>query len=132
MTTTGPDDRNARDEAILAPFFAAARLSRPMMPSPDLISAILADAGEISATRAPAARTSAARAPAATRRPRPGLLAALGGWRVATTLAAASVLGFWIGLSGTVDVGGEVGWTTVSAEAQGDPVAGFFDLASAE
>jgi hypothetical protein len=126
--TTGPDDQIRRDEADLAPFFAAARQARSA-PSTALISAILADAGEESAARALAA-------PAATaprQAPRRGLLATLGGWRVATTLVAASAFGFWIGVSGVVDVGGQVGWTaSASTDSDGDPVAGFFDLASAE
>lgn len=128
MTKTGSDDRSDRDAAALAPYFAAARLSEPV-PSRDLISAILADAGEVAAARAappaPAART--------TRRRR-GLLAVVGGWRVATALAAASIFGFSVGLSGAVDLSG-TGWTadtTAAAESQDDPVAGFFDLASAE
>ena len=132
MTTTGPDDHRHRDAATLAPFFAAARRDEPAPPH-YLISAILADAGEVSATRA-AAATSPAVAPRAARRRRGGFLAAVGGWRVATALAAASVFGFWVGLSGTIDVGGRVGWTTATVETveTGDPVTEFFDLASAE
>lgn len=127
--TTGPEDRNPRDEATLAPFFAAARLGEPAPPR-DLITAILADAGEVSAARATAPPVAAARA--AARPPRRGLLASLGGWRVATALAAASVFGFWVGLTGTVDVSSRVGWTAAADETGGDPVTEFFDLASAE
>jgi len=133
MTTTGPEDHSHRDEATLAPFFAAARRDEPAPPH-HLISAILADAGEVSATRAAAARSPAVAPRAAARRRRGGFLAAVGGWRVATALAAASVFGFWVGLSGAIDVGGRVGWTTATVETveTGDPVTEFFDLASAE
>ena len=134
MTTTGPDDQSRRDAATLAPFFAAARQNEPA-PSRALFSAILADAGEVSAARAAStdAEPFAARPRprAATRQPRRSLLAVLGGWKVATTLVAASAIGFWVGLSGTVELGGGTDLTAM-AEAQGDPVAGFFDLASAE
>ena len=126
MKTTRPDDRIPDDEATLAPFFAAARLDDPR-PSRALLSAILADAGVVGAARAAAAAPAAAVLP---RRRR--FLAVFGGWRVATALAAASIFGFWVGLSGTVDVRYPAGWTTATAEPLGDPVAGFFDLASAE
>lgn len=131
--TTGSDDSSRRDEATLAPYFAAARRSEPAPPRA-LLSAILADAGEVSAARAAQLAVSSeppSRPRAAAARPRRGLLAALGGWQVAATLVAASAFGFWIGLSGTVELGGGAG-LTASAETQGDPVAGFFDLASAE
>jgi hypothetical protein len=126
MKTSGPDDPR-HDQAILAPYFAAARQGPPV-PSRDLLSAILADAGEVSAARAAVAPPAPRSAP----EPRRGLFAAFGGWRVATALAAASVIGFTIGLSGAVDVTGRVGLTAATADSQGDPVAGFFDLASAE
>lgn len=130
MTKPGSDDRSDRDAAALAPYFAAARRSEPE-PSLRLLSAILADAGEVAAARAAPPAQAARRAP-----PRRGLFAALGGWRVATALVAASIVGFSVGLSGAVDLSGGTGWTTATttaaAESQDDPVAGFFDLASAE
>ena len=132
MTTTGPQDQRHRDEGhdeeVLAPFFAAARRETPD-PSLALLSAILADAGEVSAARAATAARPAGAAP-----PRPArrrLLAAFGGWRVAAAFTAAATVGFWVGLAGTVELSDAAPWTT-SAELQADPVAGFFDLASAE
>ena len=128
--TTGSNDQTRRDESDLAPFFAAARQTRPAPPAA-LLSAILADAGEATAARAVAA-------PPARPQRRRRIFDTLGGWRVAAALVAASAFGFWIGLSGVVDVGSQVSWTVATAstdtdiDTDGDPVAGFFDLASAE
>ncbi len=136
MTTTGPNDQTRndqtrRDAAALEPFFTAARRSEPA-PSQALLSAILADAGEATAARAavPPDRTPSPRADRP--KPRRGFLAALGDWRVAGPLAAATLVGFWIGVAGTVDLGDRTAWTTTTADSDADPVAGFFDLASAE
>jgi hypothetical protein len=106
------------DEADLAALFAAARGEDPPL-RPALLSAILTDAATVSAAR----------------RPAPGrwrLLGGLGGWG-ATALAAAAVLGFWLGIAGDIDITNPSAWAGArTAESDADPVAAFFDLASAE
>jgi hypothetical protein len=111
----------SEDEAMLAPFFAAARVAPPEPPL-RLLSAILADAAE---ARAPAPATSAAG-------PRWRGLPALGGWRAATALAACAVLGFWLGLAGGVTIDGTTLQAGSFAADGGDPIETFLELAAAE
>lgn len=122
MTTTGPEDQDLRDEALLDPFFAAARADDPPMPLP-LLAAILGDAAAVAASRLPA------EAP-----PPPAHFPLPRDWRIAGALAAAAVLGFWVGVVGTVEVTAPIGLSLAAAEVEDptDPVAGFFDLASVE
>jgi hypothetical protein len=130
-----PDDlrRQAADEAALAPFFAAARAAEPPPPVA-LLSAILADAGEVSAARAE--RAHPAPAPVAPRRWHAVLIDPVGGWRGVAALGACAVVGFWLGLVGTVsidDTGLQTGTGAVVAEDEETGlVADFYDLASVE
>lgn len=110
------DDRNdetRRDEAALAPYFAAARQAPPEPPLA-LLSAILADAGAVGAAPAPV--------PAPARHPARR-------WGGASALAASALLGFWVGLSGSFSLDG----TTLQAGTAGDDsVLALLDLDAEE
>ncbi len=119
------------DEAALRPFFVAARAAE-VPPRTALLSAILADAADVAAAQRLAPAPAPARSAGLAARLRRSV-APLGGWRGLTTLAASAALGFWLGLAGNLSIDG----TTLSvgqaaAASADDPVADFFDLASAE
>ena len=137
LTDTRPTDTGLTDKAIerdLAPFFAAARQAEPP-PRPEFLSAILADAGEVAAARAALPAMPDGPQPAM----RPGLMqrfcagfAPLGGCRGAMALAGCAAAGFWLGASVSESVDTSGLWSNPAGiESMGDPVADFFDLASA-
>ena len=98
MVERGRDDANDRDEAALAPFFAAARADGPGRAA--LLSAILADAAEVAppgAARRAARGRSPGGAPAAPRSSAAGAVPA--------ALAACAVARLLGRLGGTVDDG---------------------------
>jgi hypothetical protein len=113
-----PEDAAAL--AALAPFFAAARTAPPE-PALVLRSAILADAAEAVPPSAPTPTRRRALAPA------------FGFWRGAAALAACALLGFWLGLAGSVTIDGATlqAGTAVAADSA-DPIETFFDLAAME
>ena len=122
------------DEAVLAPFFAAARAEEAPPPTA-LLSAILADAAEVHAARTTPAHP--APTPPA-RRPRFGarLLSPIGGWGGLAALGACAAFGFWLGLAGDLSLDGGT-LTTVAADQSDDGgadigVGAFFDYASLE
>jgi hypothetical protein len=92
---------------------------------PVLMARIMADADTV---RMAAMPRRAARRPGAFE----GVLAAFGGWRGATALAACAVAGIWVGFSDVSDAATAIIWSGGSDIAAEDPVAAFFDLAAAE
>lgn len=107
---SGPVSTEAMDDAVLAPFFEAARETAPL-PSAALIERILDDAALPNPTPAPPVKS-------------PGLLArllaAIGGWPAAAGLAAAAITGVTIGVA-TPDLveslsGGYLSMTGTAAE----------------
>lgn len=123
----GPD----QDEAVLAPFFAAARNEGDGGPSTALLSAILGDAAEVAAGRQAPGRPSRMAAPRRGRlRP---LLGPIGGWRGLAALGVCAALGFWIGqASGIAIDGAELTAGSTSPYSATDQLGAFFDLASVE
>lgn len=115
-----------RDDAELAPFFAEARRRDAGTDVPAaLMARMMADADDVRMGAMPR------REP---RRPGvlEGMMAAFGGWRGATALAACAVAGVWIGLSDLSDTASSMVWSGDAGIAAEDPVAAFFDLAAAE
>jgi len=106
---------------MLAPYFDAARM-RTQDPSVALLSAIIADAAAVQAARNPP--------PPAWRRL---LDPARRTWPASAALAACALLGFWVGVAGTVSIDPTSFATTLSdGSTDADPVATFLELAAME
>lgn len=95
MAEMGPEE--------LEVWFAAAR-AHPPVPAPAFLDRLAQDAARTvpavaTAAGLPAARPAVKRSPLAKRRDGRRLIAGLGGWRAVSGLAAAAVVGLWIGLA---------------------------------
>lgn len=89
------NEEKNRQEALLAPFFTAARETAPA-PSPDLMARVMADAEAVQAQQGAVA---GARPAAPRAGPWARLAQGLGGWPAMAGLGAAGLAGVWIGLS---------------------------------